>query len=69
MGDLPWSGDMKGCIVVFVDVIMATDPVSKQFTQLIALTLKCTNMSCRYSISIQKHQLTVYKSRCISSSA
>ena len=34
MGDLPWSGDMKGCvaIVVFLDVIMAAAAVSKQFT-------------------------------------
>ena len=69
MGDLPWSGDMKGCVanVVFIDVIMAAAPVSKQFT------LHTTTYSldfevykpvmCRYSISIQTHQLTVYISQ------
>ena len=69
MGDLPWSGDMKGCvaIVVFLDVIMAAAAVSKQFT-LHTTTYRLDfevykPVMCRYTISIQKHQLTVYKSR------
>ena len=67
MGDLPWSGDMKGCVaIVFLDVIMTASAVSKQFTLHTTYSLDFEvykPVMCRYTISIQKHQLTVYKSR------
>ena len=68
MGDLPWSGDMKGCvaIVLFLDVIMAAAAVSQLTLQPKTYRLDFEvykPVMCRYPISIQKHQLTVYKSR------